>query len=238
MDYGWVKLHRKLISNPVYQNSAYLHVWIHLLLKATHKSDKIMWNGGTLEIKEGQCIVGRKKIALETRISESSVERALSWLENEGQIKQQTNNKFRVITILHWEEYQDTEHQTDSKRTASGQPADTFKNVKNDKKVKKDPAPSAEDDAAKFIFLFKPLNPTLGRIYGRPPQREAAGRLLKLHPLDWWEKFMGGYILKFPERFCPKATTPIQLEDKLAKIYGYAEGLRREEIKSKNNVLI
>lgn len=228
-----------MLENPVFKNGNHLRVWLYLLLKANHKADKIMWNGGTLEVKEGQLVTGRKAISLDTSISESSIERALKYLEIEQQIEQQKTTKFRLITIIKWKEYQVKENsRTDNKRTTNGQQTDTNKNDKKVENDKKDPAQSAADDPAKFIFLFKPINPTLGRIYGRPHQREAAERLLKLHDLDWWARFMEGYVKKFPEKYCPKATTPIQLEEKLAKIYGYAEGERREEIKQANQVVI
>lgn len=89
------------------------------------------------------------------------------------------------------------------------------------------PVPKAPDDEiAKFIHLFKEINPMIGKLYGRMPQRDAAVRLLKLHPLEWWEKFMVAYAIRLEDRFCPKATTPIQLEEKLGAIMAYAKSLK------------
>lgn len=112
----------------------------------------------------------------------------------------------------------------DNSKRVGGQSTDGISKVKLSKvKLKEDqdhtPALRAEDDTAKFIFLFKNLNPTLAKLYGRKPQREAATRLLKLHPLEWWERFIPAYTANLVhDKFCPRATTPIQMEDKLGAI--------------------
>lgn len=236
MDNGWIKLHRKILLNPICQRPQYLALWVLLLLKANHKPQQVMWNGGILIVKDGQLITGRKQLSSESGIPETTIEDILKFLEGQGQIRQDTTTKYRVITILNWQTHQ----KSDSKATAKRQQADTNKNVKKDKNVRSNTttAQSAGDETAQFIHLFKPVNPSLERLYGRQPQREASQRLLKLHPFEWWERFMQAYAVKFPDRFCPKATTPIQLEEKLGQIVGYAEREKREAIKSRNQVVI
>lgn len=122
--YGWIKLHRKLQNKGYYKNSKFVHLWIHLLLKANHEAKEFMWNNTIIVIKEGQFITGRKQLSQETGISETSIERILKTLENEQQIGQQTTTKYRLITILNWKEYQidgqQNGQQADSKRTTSG----------------------------------------------------------------------------------------------------------------------
>jgi len=81
-------------------------------------------------IKEGQLVTGRKQLSKDTGIPETTIERILEALEKEGQIGQEKNTKYRVITILHWKDYQTS----DSKRTANGQQTDTNKNVKKEEK--------------------------------------------------------------------------------------------------------
>jgi hypothetical protein len=91
-------------------------------------------------------------------------------------------------------------------------------------KVTQPIAPAA--DVNPFIDLFSQINPTYEVLFNRPPQRAAASRLLVLHPLDWWKRFMAAYSTKFEDRYCPKATTPIQLEEKLGAIQAYAATLK------------
>lgn len=126
----WIKLYGKLQEKGYYKKSAYVHLWLHLLLKANWKKTEFMWNNKIIIIKEGQIVTGRKELSKETGIPESTIERILEMLENEHQIGQQKTTKYRLITILNWKDYQET----DSKRTASGQQADTYKSIKNNKK--------------------------------------------------------------------------------------------------------
>lgn len=134
---GWIKLHRKLKEKGFYQNSAYVHLWIHLLLSANHRAKEFMFNGKIIIIKEGQLLTGRKQLASATGLSESMVERALNLFENEQQIEQQKTTKNRIITIIKWYQYQISDNETDSKRTTTEQQADTNKNDKNVENEKK-----------------------------------------------------------------------------------------------------
>lgn len=133
---GWIKLHRKMLDNPVVcKDSDHLAVWTYLLLNATHSDYPEMFNGKKIILKPGQLITGRKVISVKFKISESKVQRILKLFENEQQIAQQTGNKNRLITILSWEDYQGREHQNEqqlnNKRTTSEQQVNTYKNNKN-----------------------------------------------------------------------------------------------------------
>lgn len=128
MENGWIKLHRKVLLNPINQRSAYFHLWVTLLLKANHEPTKMMWNKGIIVVKEGQMITGRNKLSEETGIPPSTIEDILNYLESQHQIQQQKNTKFRLITIVNWKDYQQI---PTAKATTSRQQADTNKNVKN-----------------------------------------------------------------------------------------------------------
>jgi len=170
---GYIKLHRKILENPISEKPHYAWLWIILLLKANHKTAEFIWNGEKKTIKAGQFITGREKLSQESHISQGTVERILKYLENEQQIKQETNNKFRIITIVNWEKYQINGQQTDSKtdnqRTTNGQQTDTNnndKNVKNDKNtiakaiVKLPVSKENLDVTAVYEYLKKQLNGT------------------------------------------------------------------------------
>ncbi len=134
MHEGWIMLHRKLLENPIVRKSKYCHLWVVLLLKASHSQTDFIWNNRRVYLQPGQFVTGRKKLSKETGIPESTVERILKYLESEQQIEQQTFNKNRIITIKNWKNYQapgKIGQQADSRRTANGQQADTFNNDKN-----------------------------------------------------------------------------------------------------------
>jgi hypothetical protein len=135
VDTGWVKVHRKIMDKGYYKRSQYVHLWIHILLKASHNETEFMWNGKIEKLMPGQFVTGRKQLSVDTGISQSTVERILETLESEHQIGQQKTNKFRLLTVTNWIQYQKTGQQNgqqmDNKWTTNGQQMDTFKNDKN-----------------------------------------------------------------------------------------------------------
>lgn len=136
MNNGYVKIHRKLLSNPiVMKDCEHLAVWMYLLLNATHQDRSVLFKGKKIIIGPGQLITGRKSISSELQISESKVQRILNFFESEHQIEQQTSNKNRVITLINWHKYQDNEHQTEQQlnnnRTTTEQQLNTNNNDKN-----------------------------------------------------------------------------------------------------------
>lgn len=130
-----------MLDNPVVcKDTDYLAVWMYLLLNATHKEMAVMFCCQKITIHPGQLITGRKKIAEKFNISESKVQRILKTFESEQQIEQQNGNKNRLITVLNWSNYQQSEQQTEqqlnNKRTTTEQQLNTNKkekNVKNEK---------------------------------------------------------------------------------------------------------
>lgn len=128
---GWVKIHRQLKDKSYYKDSEFVHLWLHLLLCANHSNGEYLNGYEIVKLQKGQFITGRKKLSLETNISESKIERILKVFESEQQIEQQTNSRNRLITIVAWEKYQESGQQKNSKRTASGQQVNTNNNDNN-----------------------------------------------------------------------------------------------------------
>lgn len=136
MDNGWLKLHRKIAGKGYYKKSEYVHLWIHLILKANHQSAEWMYKNEVFKIERGQMITSRKTLSKETGINESKIERILKTFKSEQQIEQQNLFTSRLITITNYEDYQNSEQQTNSKRTASEQQVNTNKNDKKNKNEK------------------------------------------------------------------------------------------------------
>lgn len=109
-DKGWVKIHRRILENPIVcKDSDYFSVWLYLLLEATHSDYVKLFKGEKIVLKPGQLITGRKVISEKFRVSESKVHRILLSLESEHQIERQTSNKNTLITIVNWDKYQKIE---------------------------------------------------------------------------------------------------------------------------------
>lgn len=130
---GWIKLHRNMLDNPaVCKDAEHLAVWVFLLLNATHKPYDTMIGGKRVTLQPGQLVTSRKTLSDDLGISQSKVERIINLFKIEQQIGQQSFTTNRVISVLNWHKYQESEQQSeqqsDSDRTASGQRPDTNKN--------------------------------------------------------------------------------------------------------------
>lgn len=178
MENGWIKLHRKLVDKGYYKKSQYVHLWLHLLLSANHKAKEFMWNNQIILIKEGQLITGRKQLSEDTGIPEGTVRDILEFLETQHQIHQQKTTKYRLITIVKWEDYQKDTSKSTNRAPTEHQQADTNKNVR--KKESKNNT-FAEPNSAlipELIKSFEGINPACKTYYGNKTQREACNFLI------------------------------------------------------------
>lgn len=137
-DGGWVKLHRKLLENPIVMKDAnHIAVWVFILLHATHAGKETMFKGERIKLMPGQFVTGREKMAEKLHISSSTIQRILKCFENEQQIEQLMSTDCRLITVKKWSEYQKSEQQTEplvnSYRTASEQQVNTIQECKKER---------------------------------------------------------------------------------------------------------
>ena len=137
MSQGWIKLHRQILDTPITTKPKWAWLWIVLLLLANHEDKEFIFNGENRICKRGQLLTGRKALSKITNIRAGTVEDILKYLENQHQIQQQKTNKFRLITILKYNQYQENQQenqqQANNKATTKQQQADTNKNEKNEK---------------------------------------------------------------------------------------------------------
>lgn len=137
---GWVKIHRKMLENPIVcKDSETLSIWLYLLLNATHKDIPALFKGNKITLKKGQLITGTLSISKKLMINKDKVQRTLKCFEVDKQIEQQTSNQNRLITILNWDKYQDDDKQFDKQMINECETNDkqliTNKNVKNDNNI-------------------------------------------------------------------------------------------------------
>ena len=137
---GFVKLHRKMIEWGWYSDCVVKDVFIHILMVATFKPTKYLGH----DLKPGQAVIGRKKLAKELGFSEQQIRTALKKLESTGEISLFSTNKFTIATVENWEFYQGGDDE-DNQQSTNNQPTNNqqitnnqphLKNVKKDKNVK------------------------------------------------------------------------------------------------------
>lgn len=144
---GWIKIYRDMLDNPiVMKDSDHLAVWIWLLLHATSKKRAVMFGGKQRYLRPGEMTTGRRVIASELHISQSKVQRILKSFENEHQIEQRTDRQCRLISIVNWVEYQQSEQRNEQRvnndRTTSEQRVNTkqeWKECKNEREDTRTP---------------------------------------------------------------------------------------------------
>jgi len=224
---GYIKLHRKLLENPLCNRLDYLGLWAHLLLRANHKEAELMSDIGIIKLKPGQFITSRDKLGKELSANPSKIERMLKRLEIGQQIKQEANSRFRIITIVNWNKYQQTEQlpnsRTDNKRTAGEQLANTNNNDKNDKNDKKELATKVADPINQLIELFKPINPSYKQFYANTTQRNCLARILKELGQDELREAIKVLPQTNSMPFAPVITTPYELEKKIGALKAFIQ---------------
>ena len=139
MNNGWIKLHRKILVNPIFSSEKGFKIWIWCLLKATHNGNEFYLGRKKIELKQGQFVFGRDIASKELKMSGSTVWWWVSQLEVDRYINIKKTSKYSIITILNWKKYQGVDNKPNNKWTTDRQQIDTIKNVKNVNNVKKKP---------------------------------------------------------------------------------------------------
>lgn len=171
---GWIKLHRKIIEWEWYQDNTTLKVFIHCLFLANHKDKK--WKG--ILIKKGSFITSRKNFAKGCGLSVQQVRTSWDKLKSTSEITSETSSQYTIITINNWDEYQQSNQQSNQRVTsdqpASNQRVTTTNNDKNEKKEKKRERGGPGTPKPLLLYLEE-----FNRLYGRE-FRETTGRERKL----------------------------------------------------------
>ncbi len=112
---GYIKLYRKLLDNPVFQNANLLKTFVWCLLKASHKTHQMSVGHQMVELQPGQFIFGRHKASVELGLKPSTLNDHMKTLKTRQIIDIKPNNKYSLITVLNWGFYQSSEDEPDSK---------------------------------------------------------------------------------------------------------------------------
>lgn len=72
-DETWIKLYRKLLKSPIFDNEKALKIWIWCLIKATHIERDQLVGHQIIHLEKGQFVTGRKVAAEELKMKERTV---------------------------------------------------------------------------------------------------------------------------------------------------------------------
>jgi hypothetical protein len=164
---GWIKLHRKILDNPVFLKPELYQLFSYCLLRANHNETKIIWNSQEETMEKGCFITGRKSIASDLNQNERTIYDRLKLLEKLKMISVKSNNKFSVVKVLNYCIYQgeetDSQQQTNNKPTTNQQQTNTDKNIRT-KELKKSILPKKQ--FSETVLLLESEYQTLIDKYG------------------------------------------------------------------------
>lgn len=162
-DNEYIKLFRKMINWEWYTDVNTKVLFLHCLLKANWKPGS--WKG--IHYERGQFITSLNSLAVETGLSVKMVRTAMEHLISTGEIdslrQDKGTTKCRIITVIHYDEYQDkgkTEASEGQDKGKTG--ARQGQQYKNNKEVKEDKK-NIYADSVEEIFRY--LNDKTGKNY-------------------------------------------------------------------------
>nr|MBE6784154.1 hypothetical protein [Oscillospiraceae bacterium] len=140
---GFIKLHRKLVAWGWYKDDVVKGVFIHLLLTANFRETS--WRDVVL--KKGQLVTSYQSLADDIGHSVQEVRTAIKKLKSTGEITITSTNKYSLITVVNWEDYQlfdenETNRATNiatiNQQTTNKQATNNQQQRKKDKNIKKE----------------------------------------------------------------------------------------------------
>lgn len=134
---GWVKLHRKLLDNPIMKEPELLQLFMYCLLRANHEpATAFIGKGEEQIVQRGQFITGRFEISKDLNQNPNTTYKRLLKLEKLNFLNIKSNNKNSLVTIVNYDLYQSDNEQSNTKSnnkvTTKEQQSNTNKNNKND----------------------------------------------------------------------------------------------------------
>lgn len=133
-DMGFIKLDRQILNWGWFKKPEMVQVWVYLLLTAQHQD--IYENG--IYLKRGEVLFGRKKASRDLGLSEQTIRTCINRLKSTNEITTKSTNKYTIITILKYDDYQSNKQKLTNKITTkstynqptTNQQLTTYKNIR------------------------------------------------------------------------------------------------------------
>lgn len=218
MKEGYIKLYRKSLESIIFTSEKGWKIWTWCLLKANHEENSFFLGRTRVDLKPGQFVMGRNTASGELGMAVGTIWYWLDILEKEGNVERKATNKYTVITLPKWKQYQEDnnklERRLNADRTQIEQQIEPNKNDKNDKNDNKNT--ESNPRIAEVINLFKNINPSYKGWFGNKVQRKAATMLLEVHGFEKVAKAVSLLTRTNSIPFITTITTPYMLESKWA----------------------
>ena len=103
---SFIHIWRSIIETSFYKKPLTCHLAIHLILSAAWKDHETIIGGEIVKISRGQIATGRERLARETGLSPQQIRTALQHLKKCEFLTSKPTNKYSLITICNYEQYQ------------------------------------------------------------------------------------------------------------------------------------
>lgn len=113
---GWISIHRQIKENWIWKDDEPFDkrsAWIDLLLTVNHKSKKIPFENGFIEIERGQTLTSIRQLSERWKWSRHKVSDFLDQLERDTMIVQVRDTRKTLISIVNYDTYQIVEEKKD-----------------------------------------------------------------------------------------------------------------------------
>lgn len=135
MDDGFIKIHRRMLRWEWFSDVNTTHLFIYLLLSANWEDKK--WQGQI--IKRGQVVTGLKNLSTSAGLSIQQTRTSLKKLVSTNEITIKSTNKYSVITIEKYGDYQrkneDSNNQITNEQQSNNKQITTTKELKELKEI-------------------------------------------------------------------------------------------------------
>lgn len=115
MNDGYILIHRKIIEWQWYKDENTMRLFIDLLLDANYEDSKV----GFQIIKRGQCLTSLKRMHERTGLSYQQIRTSLDKLQKSQEINKQVTNRYSIITIKNYDDYQKLNKQVTNNQQTS-----------------------------------------------------------------------------------------------------------------------
>jgi hypothetical protein len=149
---GFITIHRKIMDTSFYWDSYAVHMAVHLLLSANHEDREVSFNGQSVMVPRGSLITGRYTLAEDTGMPPSTVRNKLELLRKVGFLDIKPNNRFSLISICKYSDYQDKKKQFGH---LTGQHEDNTRTTRGHKQQCNNVTMKQKDIYGEFVKLTK-----------------------------------------------------------------------------------
>ena len=110
MSSGWVKIHRSLLNDDLWQGEVFTEgqAYLYLIIKANYQNSEFpIEDGKKIVVKKGEIFTSQQKLADSFNWDRSRLRRYLRKMKKAGKIDMQTKyKKYTIIKLLNYEKYQ------------------------------------------------------------------------------------------------------------------------------------